>query len=636
MADEPQKPAPAEQPVPLVPTDKDPEVEKAAATDETEKVATTDETEKAVTTDGTEKAVTTDETEKAGTTDEAEKAPTGVEDKISQSVSFKEESNVVGDLPEAQKKALDELKKLIQEALNKHELTAPPEKKEPEAVAETEKKEQEVPAETEKKEQEVPAEGEKKEAEVVTEEGEKKEAEVVTEEGEKKEEEVVTAEVEKKEAEVVTAEVEKKEAEVVTAEVEKKEVEVIATEVEKETEVVTTEIEKKEVEVIATEGEKKEAEVVTEEGEKKEIEVAVEGAEKKEEGKKEEGEEKSPEEVDIWGIPLVGDERSDVILLKFLRARDFKVKDAFTMIKNSVRWRKEFGIEGLVEEDLGNDWDKVVFSHGYDKEGHPVCYNVFGEFENKELYQKTFSDEEKRQKFIRWRIQVLENSVRKLELSPTGISSIVQVNDLKNSPGLGKWELRQATNQALQLLQDNYPEFVAKQIFINVPWWYLAFSRMISAFLTQRTKSKFVFAGPSKSAETLFKYIAPEQVPVQYGGLSRDGEQEFSSADPVTEVTIKPATKHAVHFPVIEKSHLIWEIRVVGWDVTYGAEFVPTAEDGYTVIVQKSRKIAPADETVISNTFKTGEPGKIVLTVDNQTSKKKKLLYRSKIKPISE
>lgn len=43
------------------------------------------------------------------------------------------------------------------------------------------------------------------------------------------------------------------------------------------------------------------------------------------------------------------------------------------------------------------------------------------------------------------------------------------------------------------------------KIFINVPWWYLAFNRMISPFLTQRTKSKFVFAGPSKSAETLFK-----------------------------------------------------------------------------------------------------------------------------------
>lgn len=43
------------------------------------------------------------------------------------------------------------------------------------------------------------------------------------------------------------------------------------------------------------------------------------------------------------------------------------------------------------------------------------------------------------------------------------------------------------------------------KVFINVPWWYLAFHKVISTFLTQRTKSKLVLAGPSKSAETLFK-----------------------------------------------------------------------------------------------------------------------------------
>ncbi|KAH1052819.1 hypothetical protein GYH30_022221 [Glycine max] len=445
MAEEPQKPASAEEVVP-VPADTPPttqseaEAEVEANAESIEEVVA--EAEKAQS--GVEDKISQSEAEAEAEVEanaksieevvaEAEKAQSGAEDKISQSVSFKEETNVVGDLPEAQRKALDELKRLVQEALNNHELTAP--KPEPE------KKKTELKA-LEKKEEEVTEE--------------KKEAEVIEE---KKE---VDATEEKKEAEVIE---EKKEVEVTE---EKKEVEVTE--------------EKKEAEVIE---EKKETEVIEE---KKESVVPI-----------------SPEEVEIWGIPLLGDERSDVILLKFLRARDFKVKDALSMLRNTVRWRKEFGIEGLVEEDLGSDWDKVVFSHGHDKEGHPVYYNVFGEFEDKELYNKTFWDEEKRNKLIRWMIQSLEKSVRSLDFSPTGISTIVQVNDLKNSPGLGKRELRQATNQVLQLFQDNYPEFVAKQIFINVPWWYLAFSRMISPFFTQRTKSKFLFAGPSKSAHTLFQ-----------------------------------------------------------------------------------------------------------------------------------
>ncbi|CAN1781138.1 PATL3 [Linum perenne] len=70
----------------------------------------------------------------------------------------------------------------------------------------------------------------------------------------------------------------------------------------------------------------------------------------------------APEEVYIWGIKLLEDDKTDVVLLKFLRARDFKVKEAFTMIQNKVRWRKEFRIDSLLqEEDLGNELDKVIF-----------------------------------------------------------------------------------------------------------------------------------------------------------------------------------------------------------------------------------------------------------------------------------
>ncbi|KAJ0784293.1 putative CRAL-TRIO lipid binding domain, CRAL/TRIO domain, CRAL/TRIO domain superfamily, patellin [Helianthus annuus] len=210
-------------------------------------------------------------------------------------------------------------------------------------------------------------------------------------------------------------------------------------------------------------------------------------------------------ELSIWGIPILKDDRTDVVLLKFLRARDFKVKDSFTMLKDTLQWRETFDIESLLEQDFGDDLEKVVFNHGFDKEGHPICYNVYGEFQNKDLYEKTFSDNEKRLRFLRWRIQFLERSIRKLDFRSGGVNTIFQVNDLKNAPGPAKRELRVATQQALQLLQDNYPEFVAKQVFINAPWWYLAFYTMISPFMTQRTKSKFVFASTARTPETLFK-----------------------------------------------------------------------------------------------------------------------------------
>ncbi|KAG6662591.1 patellin-3-like [Carya illinoinensis] len=545
--------------------------------------------------------------------------PGDTDAKVPQSGSFKEESTRVADLPNIEKKALEELKQLIQDALNKNEFTTlassppPPPPKEEEKPAAVEEKEDQKPAEEKPSEvaadvppmaQEEPAKPESETPEETKEGAEKK--------AEPENEETVAEQV--TETVVATEVIEKKDA------------------VDDDGAKTVEAIEETIVAVSSSVQQEQPPPPPANDAEDQKAAAPSEAEEK--DAKTEDSAPLPPDEVSIWGIPLLADERSDVILLKFLRARDFKVKDAFTMIKNTVRWRKEFGIDELLEEDLGNDLEKVVFMHGFDKEGHPVCYNVYGEFQNKELYQKTFSDEEKRQKFLRWRIQFLERSIRKLDFSPGGICTIVQVNDLKNSPGPGKRELRQATKQALHLLQDNYPEFVAKQVFINVPWWYLAVNRMISPFLTQRTKSKFVFAGPSKSVGTLLGYIAAEQVPVKYGGLSKDGE--FGTTDAVNEITVRPAAKHIVEFPVTESCLLAWEVRVLGWEVSYGAEFVPSAEENYTVIIQKARKVASSEEPVVCNSFKIGEPGKVVLTIDNPTSKKKKLLYRLKIKSSSD
>ncbi|KAE9604203.1 hypothetical protein Lal_00001884 [Lupinus albus] len=544
-------------------------------------------------------------------------------EKVVEFSSFKEESTRVSDLPESEKKALEELKQLIQESLTKHEffslaINPPREEKKPELLVADKKEhvsEQVFDLETKTKEKEQVSES------VVDDVATKKEEDQLTKTEEEAAQEVKETEETEKNT-VTDEEGEKKEDE---PEVKETKV-VVAPSIDEDGAKTVEAIEETIVAVHSiTTSTVPEPSTKDEEERKEDIKASASTSPTLVE----------PEEVSIWGVPLLLDERTNVILLKFLRARDFKVKEAFTMIKNTIKWRKEFGIDELLEQEnlVDEDLKKVVYMHGFDKEGHPVCYNIYGEFQNKEVYKKTFSDEEKREKFLRWRIQFLEKSIRKLDFTPGSVSTIVQVNDLKNSPGPGKWELRQATKQALQLLQDNYPEFVAKQVFINVPWWYLAVNRMISPFLTQRTKSKFVFAGPPKSAETLIRYIAPEQLQVKYGGLSKDGE--FVSNDVVTEITVRPAAKHTAEFPVTENCLLSWELRVIGWDISYGAEFVPCTEGSYTVIIQKARKVSSSEEPVVYNSYKISEPGKIVLTIDNQSSKKKKLLYRVKTKPSS-
>lgn len=172
----------------------------------------------------------------------------------------------------------------------------------------------------------------------------------------------------------------------------------------------------------------------------------------------------------MWGIPLLSpsDDRSDVVLLKFLRARNFRVPDALTMLNKCLSWRDHFGADTVTEEELGfHELEGVVaYMSGFDRKGHPVCYNAYGVFKDKDMYERVFGDDEKLEKFLRWRVQVLERGIKLLHFKPGGINSIIQVTDLKDMP---KRELRVASNQILSLFQDNYPELVARKVTPNSP-----------------------------------------------------------------------------------------------------------------------------------------------------------------------
>ncbi|ONK62634.1 uncharacterized protein A4U43_C07F6210 [Asparagus officinalis] len=343
--------------------------------------------------------------------------------------------------------------------------------------------------------------------------------------------------------------------------------------------------------------------------------------------------------VSLWGVDLLDetDERADVLLLKFLRARDFNPAHAHAMLLKCAKWREEFNADGVLEEELGfKELEGVVaYMHGWDKEGHPVCYNSYGVFKEKNMFDKFFGDGEKLKRFLRWRVQVMERGVRLLQFKPGGVNSIVQVTDLKDMP---KGELRAALKQVLFLFQDNYPEMVARKVFVNVPWYFSVLYSVVSPFLTERTKSKFLIAKEGNVAETLYKFIRPEFVPVQYGGLSRAGDLENGGPPkPASEFTIKGEEKVNLEIDGIESGATItWDIVVGGWDLDYSAEYVPGAEGSYIVSVEKTRKIPSSFEGPVHNVFTAKEAGKMVICIDNTSSRRRKAAaYRYSVRKSS-
>ncbi|CAN0864782.1 PATL5 [Linum grandiflorum] len=271
----------------------------------------------------------------------------------------------------------------------------------------------------------------------------------------------------------------------------------------------------------------------------------------------------------IWGVTLqpdTNDDRTDAILRKFLRVNDFRVQDAFNMLSSTIQWRKDFRIEELLLEDDADtnsvDFGRAFFTSGHDREGHPVCYTVPRAFEDIELYNSSFSDEAKRERFLKWRILFMEKAVRKLDFRSDEISTMVHVIDMKNFMGHDKTELVIAFSSVIQILSNHYPGFFKTQIVINMPWWRLALHNITSPFKPQLSKSKLVFVGTSKTSDTLWEYIGVRQIPTRCEGLTKRNN-ELGAWSASTEVTLKRAAKCT----------LTRKIKAREREMCYGAEF---------------------------------------------------------------
>ncbi|KAM7254242.1 hypothetical protein ACFE04_031924 [Oxalis oulophora] len=340
-------------------------------------------------------------------------------------------------------------------------------------------------------------------------------------------------------------------------------------------------------------------------------------------------------QITLWGVPLLPSkdhEGTNIILLKFLKVNGYKVHSAFKMIRKTLIWRRENKVDEIIDKKIDPDLDRIVRLSGTDRKSHPVSYNAYGILPEKDLY-KMFGTEDGFKKFLRWKIQNMEKGIRKLDFKPDGADSIIQITDWKNSSGSGINVLRPA-KKLVSLLHNHYPGIIHKNIVINAPFWSYASHVLSSRLLSQRTMSRVIFVRPSKVTATLLKYIAPENLAVEYGGLKRENDTEFSPEDEAKEFIVKGGTTDYIQIPVSEPGvTMVWDLTVVKWDVSYKEEFIPDDEGSYNVLIQKEKERKKKVGESVRTSFYIHEAGKIVITINNPAMKKRKVYYRYKAKP---
>jgi len=218
----------------------------------------------------------------------------------------------------------------------------------------------------------------------------------------------------------------------------------------------------------------------------------------------------------------------DETLLRFLTARSFDLKQAVLMWRNCVEWRKTVGGVGI--DELYKRIDRMDFPerdhilkywpnsfHKTDKEGRPLCIQLYGGINMPELY-KGVSQEQ----FWEYVVVTAEGLCRDhipIAEKVSGKKGLGQhcIVDLKNF-SMGKfWQMRDFTRDGFAMGQNYYPEVMSKLSIVNAPSSFTFIWGLVKPWLSPVTQSKVAILG-ADFRDVLLTEIDAEALPTFLGG----------------------------------------------------------------------------------------------------------------------
>ena len=185
---------------------------------------------------------------------------------------------------------------------------------------------------------------------------------------------------------------------------------------------------------------------------------------------------------DAKSSPLEDDERMFMTrdcLLRYLRADKWNVSAAETRLRNTLSWRREYGVKKITPDYIGieSETGKQVII-GWDNEGRPC-----------QIMRPSKQNTERGPRQIEHLVFMLERSI---DLMPAGQETLtLLINFAETKSGQGA-TLAQG-KQTMYILQNHYPERLGRALVTNVPWMIWGFFKLITPFIDPLTKEKIKF-----------------------------------------------------------------------------------------------------------------------------------------------
>lgn len=194
----------------------------------------------------------------------------------------------------------------------------------------------------------------------------------------------------------------------------------------------------------------------------------------------------------------------DLMLRRFLRARDLDVEKATAMFIKYLKWKKDFVPNGCISpSEIAENLDhNKLFMQGYDKTGRPIVV-VFAA-----RHKPTSVDEFKC--FVTYTLDKI------CARMPSGHEKFTAIADLEGW-GYVNSDIR-GYLAALTILQDCYPERLGKLFIVHVPYIFMTAWKMVYPFIDKNTKKKITFVEDKNLQSTLLQDIEEAQLPDVFGG----------------------------------------------------------------------------------------------------------------------
>ncbi|KAK4264586.1 hypothetical protein QN277_025743 [Acacia crassicarpa] len=199
-------------------------------------------------------------------------------------------------------------------------------------------------------------------------------------------------------------------------------------------------------------------------------------------------------------------EADDLMIRRFLRARDLDIEKSSAMFLKYLKWRRSIVPNGFISEsEIPNELaQEKVYMQGVDKKGRPIVI-AFG--------AKHYQNPDGLDEFKRLVAYILDKVTSRI---PPGQEKFVAVADLKG------WRYANSDVRgylaALSILQDYFPERLGKLFIVHASSIFMTVWKMVYPFIDNKTKKKIMFVEKSKIKSALMEEIDESQIPEIYGG----------------------------------------------------------------------------------------------------------------------